>query len=374
MKSKVDTNRFTEFMLIGFVWLLLIVAPVFFRRESDLSWLDVLNMAKTLVPLFVIFLINRFYLVPHFLFRKQNLVYVLLVVVLVLSLTLVLWAKDSGPRPQLLPLQEQQIQGPPPPDMRLQGPPPDLQMEQDRLPGPPAGPQNQAMPPFLNLLIFSFLLVGFDTGLMAAFRLEKSEKEKARLEKQNTETQLAFLKNQVSPHFFMNTLNNIHALIDVNSEEAKDAVIRLSKLMRHLIYDSENKSLPIKKELEFIRNYIDLMRLRFSDRVKISLEIPDKLPDKNIPPLLFTSYIENAFKHGISYREESSIRIAFVFDEENLFFAIENTKPKAKESIDENGIGISNSRRRLDLLYKNKYQLEVNDQSSSYKLKLRIPL
>ncbi len=149
-------------------------------------------------------------------------------------------------------------------------------------------------------------------------RWSKLEQEKTLLEKENVQNQLAFLRNQVSPHFFMNTLNNIHALIDVDTEEAKEAIIKLSKLMRHLLYDSQAELVPLAKEMEFIQSYINLMKLRFSEKVKINLSIPDQLPDKSIPPFLFTSFVENAFKHGISYQNSSFIDIVFLYKPDNF--------------------------------------------------------
>lgn len=124
----------------------------------------------------------------------------------------------------------------------------------------------------------------------------------------------------------MNTLNNIHALVDIDTEEAKHAIIKLSNLMRHLLYDSEGTKTPIKKEIQFIESYIELMRLRFSEKVKITVTIPTIVPDKTIPPLLFTSLLENAFKHGISYKSESFINLNLSFTDTSLIFNIENSK------------------------------------------------
>jgi LytS/YehU family sensor histidine kinase len=195
------------------------------------------------------------------------------------------------------------------------------------------------------------------------------------VEKENVENQLGFLRNQVSPHFFMNTLNNIHSLIDINSEEAKESIIKLSKLMRHLLYESEAEQIPISKELEFVRNYVDLMRLRYSKKVSIDLEITGQVADKYIPPLLFTSFLENAFKHGIGHNDNSYIRIAFNFVEERLEFCIINSNPHAqKENGHSGGIGIENSRKRLDLLYADRYSLEIDDGNDAYTVTLILPV
>ena len=194
------------------------------------------------------------------------------------------------------------------------------------------------------------------------------------MEKENVENQLAFLRNQVSPHFFMNTLNNIHSLIDIDSTEAKDSVIRLSRLMRHLLYDSEAEQIPLKKELEFVQNYVELMKLRFSNKVNIQLDIPEQIPDKTIPPLLFTSFLENAFKHGIYIQGTSFVSIAFAFLDDQLVFAMKNSNPGFQKEKEQRGIGIENSLKRLDLLYGNRYSLEINEGKEEFALTLTLPL
>lgn len=193
-------------------------------------------------------------------------------------------------------------------------------------------------------------------------------------EKENAESQLAFLRNQVSPHFFMNTLNNIHSLIDIEKEEAKETIIRLSKLMRHLLYDSEVEEIAIQKEIEFVRNYVDLMRLRYSEKVNINLDIQPDIPEKTIPPLLFTSFVENAFKHGISYQHDSYIFITFSHQNNKLLFRIENSNYKNEIDEGPSGIGIENARKRLDLLYGNLYSLKIEEKKLVYIVNLSIPL
>ena len=227
--------------------------------------------------------------------------------------------------------------------------------------------------PIFNSFIIGLLIVGFDAGFRMNFRWTRLEQERTELEKENIENQLAFLRNQVSPHFFMNTLNNIHSLIDIDTEEAKEAIIKLSKLMRHLLYDSEAEKIPLKNELDFIGSYIKLMKLRFSDKVNIELDIPDHIPQKSIPPLLFTSFVENAFKHGISYEKSSFIKIRFLFTDDRLTFKLNNSISE-KKNMGSGGIGIENSRKRLDILYGKDYQLDINETGTEYHLTLNLPL
>jgi LytS/YehU family sensor histidine kinase len=171
----------------------------------------------------------------------------------------------------------------------------------------------------------------------------------------------------------MNTLNNIHALVDIDTDEAKKAIIKLSNLMRHLLYDSEEKMTPIKKEINFIESYVELMRLRFSDKVKVKVKITDQIPNKSIAPLLFTSLLENAFKHGISYNADSFINIVLTFNEDKLIFEIENSN-HFKKTETASGIGLENTKKRLDLIYKNKYTLSIDDNEKIYRVNLSVPI
>ena len=172
----------------------------------------------------------------------------------------------------------------------------------------------------------------------------------------------------------MNTLNNIHALIDIDTDEAKDSIIRLSKFMRHLLYDSEAEKIPIKKQIDFIQNYVELMRLRYSDKLQIDLHAPEQLPDKLIPPLLFTSFVENAFKHGVSYQKSMFINITFLFTEDTLHFHIKNRHSGSRSEKEHGGIGIANAKKRLDLIYGDRYKLDIDDKEEEFIVNLIIPL
>ncbi|MDX2415406.1 MAG: histidine kinase [Bacteroidales bacterium] len=355
-----------EVMLLVLVWVVLIASPLLFRADGISELRELIAPLETIVPLFIIFILNRFVLVPKLLFRNKNLLYFISVFGLIALFTLgsyFVTTEKILDRPG-----QTEFLDPPrhlPPDAR----PPDNNRSH---PGEPerGGP----IPPFANLLIFSILMVGFDTGLKISFKLAQTEREKAVLETENVATQLAFLRNQISPHFFMNTLNNIHAQIDINTEEAKESVIRLSRLMRHLIYDSEAESIPLKKELEFLSNYVDLMSLRYSDKIEIDLDIPATLPEKTIPPLLFTSFIENAFKHGISYEKPSFIKIIFRCNKEELAMEVRNSNNSGDRKNEASGIGIENSRKRLDLIYGDTYKLDIQSGGDVHIVRLKIPL
>jgi LytS/YehU family sensor histidine kinase len=241
-------------------------------------------------------------------------------------------------------------------------------------PVPPQPEAPRPIPPYANFLILSFLIVGFDTGLRSTLRWTEVQQEKVQLEKENVANQLVMLRNQVSPHFFMNTLNNIHSLVDINTEEAKESIIKLSKMMRYLLYETETEQTTLKREVEFLQSYIDLMRLRFSKKVTITLNLPSIIPEKTLPPFLFTSIIENAFKHGVSYQDESFINIEMTIGTDRLLFAVKNSKSENNQSKEFSGIGIENMRKRLNLLYPSNYHLDIIDSENLFTVNLSIPL
>ena len=171
----------------------------------------------------------------------------------------------------------------------------------------------------------------------------------------------------------MNTLNNIHALVDIDPEKAKESIIELSKLMRYVLYDGNMQMASLQKESDFIDNYIELMRLRYSDRVDIRVERDKTLPDAMIAPLITITYVENAFKHGVSYNEESFIHIITHVKDGRFLFTCRNSKHK--ESTEEHGgVGLENTRKRLNLIYGDDYSLNIDDGEKAYSVELDIPL
>lgn len=361
-KFRSNRIKFAELALLILIWVTILSIPLLFNNDAQtLGDMD-FSFLMTVIPLALIFIINRFVLVKRFLFRKQYINYFVSVVLLIgistVGASLLHHGKPNMPppkgmNPSMRPIHPPAFGNPPSINNPMKGRP---------------------IPEWTNLLIFSLLLVGFDTGIRSSFKLLDTEKEKAKLEKENVENQLAFLRNQISPHFFMNTLNNIHALIDIDSEEAKTSIIQLSKLMRHILYESEVDKVPIKKEMDFITNYVGLMKLRFSDKVEINLKMPDVLPNVSIPPILFVSFIENAFKHGISYNRESFVDISIGITDNWMNLKISNSKNQEESSDSASGIGVANTLKRLELIYKDNYQIEITDGKEVYSIYLNIPL
>ncbi len=231
-------------------------------------------------------------------------------------------------------------------------------------------------PKLVDNFFLMLIVLGFSTGMANIQRFKNIKEEQKEIEKHRLNTELAFLKNQISPHFFFNSLNNIYALIAINAEEAQKSVEKLSGLMRYLIYDSDIKTVELKKEFDFMQNYIDLMRQRLTSKVKLSVDIQKDVPQIEIPPLIFIPFVENSFKHGISYRSESFVTISLKAEGDRLLFKCENSIPENGDvnSKDKGGLGIVNIKRRLNLLYGDKAQLTQTNNGKIYSIDLNIPL
>lgn len=242
--------------------------------------------------------------------------------------------------------------------------------------------KRMSRPPFRQLQVYYFILTsviitGFSIGLRVIEQHSKIEKRQKELEKEKLDSELAFLKNQISPHFFFNTLNNIYSLIKINTTDAQDAVMKLSRLMRYLLYESEHDKTSLSLEINFMNHFIDLMQLRLSQKVELKIDLPNNETKNKIPPLLFIPFIENAFKHGISYREKSFIHISMQLNNGTIFFNCTNSiGHQTNKPINSNhsGIGLENVKKRLNLLFPEKHTLKINNSDNEFNVQLEIDI
>lgn len=219
------------------------------------------------------------------------------------------------------------------------------------------------------------LLMGMNLGVKLYFMSQRDRERQKIIDQRNLEQQMEYLKYQVNPHFFMNTLNNIHALVDIDPERAKTTIVELSKMMRHILYEGSKKLIPLTREVEFLNLYVQLMRLRYTRKVHINVDVPPQLPELKLPPLMLIIFVENAFKHGISYREESFIDIKLRVENKRLLFSCCNSKPtQVQRTNEKGGMGLQNVRQRLELLYDDDYTLDISDGEKTYEVKLDIPM
>ena len=204
------------------------------------------------------------------------------------------------------------------------------------------------------------------------------EKERLtdKLEKLNIETELKFLKSQINPHFLFNSLNSVYALTLTKSDKAPEVVLKLSDILRYILYDSGEKVVGLKKELEYVENYLELEKIRHGNRLQTKMEIIGETSGKEIAPMIFLPFIENSFKHGINSNIGNSfVNIHFEINDDNLTFKIENNKPTHKLSETPNyqgGIGINNVKKRLNLLYPGKHTLNIDEEGETFVVKLKI--
>jgi hypothetical protein len=364
-KKILEGNKIT-ILLHLLAWVILLGIPLYITKRwpfgKDFIWFYYLN---TLIS-GMIFYSNYLVLVPAFFFRPRKYRYYLAAFTLIVifyfvsdvSNKLVFSYVTERTRPQ-------QVEKRPDDGVKMV---------------PPGAGFMRLRPPFRNMYLFNYgfnsvFLVFFSLGLRVLERNSRIEKLQKETEKERYRTELAFLKSQISPHFFFNTLNNIYSLITINPEDSKEAVLKLSKLMRYLLYESEKGDTRLSSEIGFMNNYIDLMKLRLSDRVKLSVDFPKKFDDISIPPLLFVPYIENAFKHGISFRDKSFIEISIEVTRQYLYFRCANSIAKSEplpERQECSGIGLENAARRLELLFPARHDLKISRSEKVFEVLVKI--
>ena len=346
MESGKNSIRFIEPVIHIMVWVIFFGFPLLMvtNESAGIDWMMVLHHG--VVPLFfcIVFYFNYFILIPRLLLRDRvwkwisvNLVVVLLSSILMQVLHLLL-APHKQPMHEL-------------PHFRL----------------------NPGILFFFRDVFSLVLVIGVAASVRFAHRWQKAEnvrKEAERLrieaEQGRAEAELKNLRNQLNPHFLLNTLNNIYALIAFDPDKAQSAVSELSRLLRYVLYDNQKEKVALGSEVSFIRNYIALMRIRL--RSDVLLETRIDISDESrteISPMLFISLIENAFKHGVSPSEKSFIRIRLSESPEDIRCDITNSfHPKSSLDKSGSGIGLDSLSRRLELLYPGKYEWTYGPDSS----------
>ena len=350
------------------LWGMLFAVPVlsaYVRTVSNadisFNWSEIWMVWKLFAVFLGLFLLHNFLLAPLLVHRHKRIIYALLV-------TIVITAFIS-------------FQCTHRPDPRRFGPPP-MEMRPNGMPRPPHDFRHHKpkhVPPFfigerdIVAVIILILMFGMNLGIKFFFKNRIDQKKLKELQKENLEQQLEYLKYQINPHFFMNTLNNIHALVDIDPEKAKDTILELSKMMRFILYEGDKNGVPLTREFDFIHHYLTLMRLRYTDKVDIQVELPEEIPDKTVPPLMLVSFIENAFKHGVSYQQQSFIHIKVNIEHGQLHFICQNSKADIPNQ-EKGGVGLTNVQKRLCLLYDNNFTLDIQDEADTYSINLVIPL
>ena len=319
-------------------WGILICSPLFFTGRSGVSSVED-YVRSIIVPLsfMSIFYINYIWLIKRFLFRRETRWFLLCNMLLILAMMGLVHLCMTYAIP------DEMMKHPHPRPLR-----------------------DEIGFHAINVAIYSLV-----TGLSVAIRMTNGwyqvEANQRELERERAEAELSNLKSQLNPHFLFNTLNNIYSLIAFSPEKAQEAVHDLSRLLRYVLYESNQPLVPIEKDLDFLRNYIELMRIRLPRHVDLQTDIEAATPGVMIAPLLFISLVENAFKHGVSNSQPSFIQITIRQAGDTVSCSIRNSYfPKSAGDKSGSGIGLSNLEKRLSLLYPECYHLAYGKEGENY--------
>ena len=342
-------SRKPENIIYLLIWIMVLMGPLFTVKSNneELNWTRILVEWIRLSPFLIVFFVNNAILSPKLLLKKKLLFYLLAVTVLVIVVVmlspniryLINWVYDNfdGER---------------------------LQRRFLKTRGDVLGEK----------AIMATLVVGINNTIKLFIKRQMEETEHEEQKKLFLQTELSFLRNQISPHFFMNTLNNIHALIELDPDKAGKSVIQLSELMRHMLSEANREKATIKAEFNFLTSYVNLMKLRCSKRVKIDVDFKVADNERLIPSFLFVSLVENAFKYGVDYSKPSFISISADIVDNSLRFRSSNSINSQSRTLQTTGIGLDNLRKQLDLLYKGDYALEISEKEDQFSVYLKIPL
>lgn len=334
-------------------WAIVFLFPLLFiERFESMRRVHEFNLMRFYIQpisIAVIFYINYLWLIDRVLFRKKPVQFILYNLLLIVVANVIIYLVHRMLIPnEFIP----------------------------RHPGPGPRPPRPVFVQWQDSITLA-LMVGLSVAIKMTQKWIVTEKERKQLEQERTEAELKNLKNQLNPHFLFNTLNNIYSLIAISPDRAQSAVLELSKMLRYVLYENAQAYVPMEKELEFNRNYIELMRLRLARHVKVEVDMPDGLcRGYQIAPLLFITLIENAFKHGTSATEPSFVKIVMSEPSPGVIECrIENSCfPKDESDKSGSGIGLKNLSRQLELLYPGKYTLRAESDTRVYRSSLTIDL
>lgn len=383
---------------IGF-WIMILLLPICgsylamsSRNVEQINWQHVCAQWVSLWPFALIFLVNCLWLVPRLFMRQRYAAYIASIAVL----SFLAFTTDHLLVQHTLRPQHEMAEGRPEMDeeRKIGEEPPEMGEGPRERPFADNGERQQFKPrrdskpqmkhsmrfrrmmlgPFAGDMVLVLLMATFNIAVELFFKSQRDKEAILELRNNEVQTQLDYLKYQINPHFFMNTLNNIHALVDIDTEKAKETIVELSKLMRYLLYESDKEMIPLDKEVNFLQHYIELMRIRYpGDMVNINATLPSDTSNVMIPPMLFISFVENAFKHGVSYRSESYVNISLDIDNGRIYFKCSNSNQQ-NHADQHHGIGMENIKRRLELLYGSKYSLGISETEQEFNVCMSIPI
>ena len=332
------------------VWLMLFLSPLMFSHEQTISLVRVAAFSIFPLCMMTVFYTNYLWLVPRYYIAHEERFYWIfnMIMILVLAVLMQLWMHLLHP---LFP--------------------------DDGRPHPEPSFLKQLL--FVARNIFNLSVVLFiATSMEISSRWHQMEDERIEMEAARKEAELANLRSQINPHFLLNTLNNIYALTAFDTEKAQKAIMELSKMLRHMLYDNQQNMVNLKEEIQFISNYVNLMKLRLPQNVEVRFHSNYPEPcNIQVAPLIFISLVENAFKHGVSPTEKSFIDINISAEKDLLTCEIKNSNyPKTQQDRSGHGIGLQQEERRLNLSYPQRHTWKkgITDNGKQYYSKIEIQL
>lgn len=313
------------------------------------------RITPTFIGMVLIIVINYKILLPKFYFNKRNLLFVASGLLLTIGVFLLIYSEimpwAEWVRPKRSPFSESSDG-----------------MGKGRF-------SSRLIFGLLMTLIMPLLIAFLGSTLIEISRYaNRKEKEVIKTEKAKLATELKFLKSQINPHFLFNTLNNIYTLTVIKSDKAPENLLRLSDMLRYMLYDTDNSHVPLKKEIDYLKNYVQLMGLKDSRGLNVTLELDESQPDLPVAPLLFIPLIENAYKHSkIEDLQKGFIHIQLKTEKKQIAFTVENSVSTTNFTKDKaGGIGLQNIRQRLELLYPERHELAINETADRYVVKLKL--
>jgi len=380
--NKIYSSKYLQISIHVLFWGLIIISPYFFRNPTAWKGFTIWHyrgMVNTIL-LAGFFYFNAYYLYPVLYKKKKQLLYYILALICLVAGIVFLerfidrflfpmpdWpggfpdgGKGGGPGHKF---------GPGAGDGHPRGP-------RGGDGGPRGGGDRFFMWYFSNMVTYVFII-----GISISYRIildnAKQEKTRKERENENLKTELSFLRSQVSPHFIFNILNNMVSLARKKSDMLEPSLIELSKLMRYMLYENDDERVSLAREVEYLKSYIALQLLRFGDDVTIMFNPPEAINAYYLEPMLLAPFVENAFKHGVGMVEDPQIHIVLNVDDTTgwLDFKVMNTIAPQQHTKDKSsGIGLANVRRRLELLYREDYSLEIMQNDNIFIAELKIKL
>lgn len=292
----------------------------------------------------ILFYTNYFLLVPKFLLKKNTWTYILICLAIIIMVGAVISMNFSfEPKP-----------------------PPGFNRNEDFRDG------GWTRPVFMMLSLSTPFFISALLRVYVEWR--RNEDLRKKVENEKVSSELQFLKTQLNPHFLFNSLNAIYSLSVKGSSKTSEAIISLSELMRYMLYEADKDKVKLGKELEYIKNYVQLQRLRLSDSANVKLKISGEERGKEVPPLLFISFIENAFKYGTDYKGRTYVNIGLLINEKNIHLRVENKIGAHRKEPKNSGVGLENIKNRLRLLYPDSHRLQITDNGETYVVDLNLNL